>query len=60
MKHIHTTQTKINRIKSMAKKRKKEIGTQLSRALEEIAKEQGYDNYQHAITCYKNSKTTED
>lgn len=60
MKHIHTTQKIINRIKSMAKKQKKEMGLQLCKAQNEAAKELGYDNYHHAITCFKNSKTTDD
>ena len=44
----------------MAKKQKKEMGLQLCKAQNEAAKELGYDNYHHAITCFKNSKTTDD
>lgn len=56
MIHIDTTQTKINHIKSLAKKLKKEKGIQLCKAQEEVAKELGYDNFHHAHHCFKNTK----
>lgn len=59
MRHIDTTQSNINHIKSLAKKLKKEKGVQLCKAQEEVAKELGYDNFYHVRHCFKNTKTTE-
>jgi hypothetical protein len=53
MKRIDTTATKISRIKSLAKKIKKEKDIKLSAALEEAAKQLGYENYNHAMLCFK-------
>lgn len=58
MRHIDTTQTKINQIKSLAKKLKKEKGIQLCKAHEEVARQLGYDNFHHVYHCLKNTGTS--
>jgi hypothetical protein len=58
MKHIDTTQSKINHIKNLAKKLKKEKGIQLCKAQEEVARELGYDNFYHVYHCFKNTKNS--
>lgn len=58
MKHINTTATTINKIKSTAKKIKVDQDIKLAKALEIAAKQAGYDSYHHATTCA--AKTIED
>ena len=58
MKHIDTTFTKIKKIKSLAKKIKKEKSIQLCIALNEASREFGYDNFRHAHHCFKNTGTS--
>lgn len=55
MKHIDTTTTALNKIKSQAKLIKSEQGIQHSLALEIAAKEAGYENFHHATTCAANT-----
>ncbi len=57
MRHIDTTLTIINKIKALAKKIKKEKDMQLCKAQDEVAKEFGYDNFNHVYHCFKNTKT---
>jgi hypothetical protein len=59
MKHIDTTQSRINHIKSLAKKLKKEKGIQLCKAQEEVARQLGYDNFYHVHHCFKNTRTSQ-
>lgn len=58
MKHINTTATAINKIKSQAKKIKIEQEITQAEALEIAAKQAGYDNFHHASKCA--TKTLED
>lgn len=55
MKHIDTTTTALNKIKSNAKQIKTEQGIKHSDALEIAAKEAGYENFHHATTCAANT-----
>jgi hypothetical protein len=56
MRHIDTTQSRINHIKSLAQKLKKEKGMQLCKAQEEVARQLAYDNFYHVTHCFKNIK----
>ena len=58
MKHIDTTLTKIKKIKSLAKKIKKEKSIQLCKAQDEASREFGYDDFRHAHHCFKNTDTS--
>lgn len=58
MRHIDTTQNTINHIKLLAKKLKREKGIKLRKAHEELAKELGYDNFNHVHDCFKNTKNS--
>ena len=58
MRHIDTTQSKINHIKNLAKKLKKETGIQLCKAQEDVARQLGYDNFSHVHHCFKNTKNS--
>lgn len=55
MKHIDTTTTALNKIKSQAKQIKTEQGIKHALALEIAAKEAGYENFHHATTCAANT-----
>jgi hypothetical protein len=56
MDHIDTTLTKIRKIKLLANQIKKTKDIQLSKALEEVSRDFGYDNYDHINYCLKNTK----
>lgn len=55
MKHIDTTTTALNKIKSQAKLIKTDHGIRHALALEIAAKEAGYENFHHATTCASNT-----
>lgn len=57
VKHINTTATAINKIKSTAKKIKVDKNIKLAEALEIAAKQAGYESYHHTTTCA--AKTSE-
>ncbi|MDD2944339.1 MAG: hypothetical protein PHG15_00710 [Acinetobacter sp.] len=56
MKLINTSQTTISKIKSNAKKLKKDLGITLSEALEKSAKDSGYSSFHHASVCFTKTK----
>lgn len=55
MKHIHTTATAVEKLKSEAKALQKDSGATHSAALEKIAVQHGYTNWHHVTTCLKES-----
>ncbi|MFA6071747.1 MAG: hypothetical protein WC810_24485 [Janthinobacterium sp.] len=56
MKYIETTATKVNQVKQLAKKFKKEKDIPHLTALEEASRLFGYDSYHHVNHCYKETQ----
>lgn len=57
MEFIYTTVTGAEKLKRLAKRRRKDSGTSLAAALDIVAKEQGYANWKHVTQCLEQSKS---